>query len=147
MATGSGSVQELDTSTCWTLLRTAELGRLAVVVDGLPDIYPVNYVVDHGSVVFRTAAGSKLDAAVHGAGVAFEVDGADDFGNAWSVVLRGHASERRGMDEALETAALPLFPWHGARKPHFVRITPDVVSGRRFPIADESVWSSVFMER
>jgi nitroimidazol reductase NimA-like FMN-containing flavoprotein (pyridoxamine 5'-phosphate oxidase superfamily) len=145
MSTGSAP-EILETSTCWSLLRTQQVGRLAAVVDGAVDIFPVNFVVDHGTVVFRTAAGTKLTAALGGAAVAFEADGTDDEGNAWSVVLRGPARERRGHDEALETAELPLFPWHGAAKPHFVRITPDSVSGRRFPMAERSQWTSVFTE-
>ena len=36
------------------------MGRLAVVVAGHPDIFPINYVVDHASIVIRTAAGTKL---------------------------------------------------------------------------------------
>ena len=39
-------------------------------------ITPVNYVLDGGTVTFRTDAGSKLSAALQGAAVAFEVDGA-----------------------------------------------------------------------
>ena len=38
---------------------------------------PVNFVVEHGNVVFRTAEGTKLAAAVLGTAVAFEVDGYD----------------------------------------------------------------------
>jgi hypothetical protein len=136
----------LSASACWALLRTVEVGRLAVLVDGAPDIFPVNFVVDHGSVVFRTAPGPKLDAALQEAPVAFEVDGiAHD--HAWSVVLRGVAGERRGLNEAVVTSALPLFPWHGDAKPRFLRITPNTLSGRRFPIADRSRWSSAFMGR
>jgi hypothetical protein len=132
----------LGSSDCWALLRTVDVGRLAVVVDGAPDIFPVNFVVDHGTVVFRTAPGTKLDAALQEAPVAFEVDGIDADDHAWSVVLRGVASERRGLDEALETAGLPLFPWHGKAKPRFLRVTPSALSGRRFPIADRSRWFS-----
>jgi len=52
---------------CWTLLRSTPVGPLAKVVDGRPDIHPVNHLVDHGTVLFRTAEGTKLRAAVgHG---------------------------------------------------------------------------------
>lgn len=142
-----GEAGSLTTSACWALLRTVEVGRLAVLVDNAPDIFPVNFVVDHGSVVFRTAPGTKLDAALQESPVAFEVDGIDAGDHAWSVVLRGAATERRGLDEAVETSALPLFPWHGDAKPRFLRITPTTVSGRRFPIADRSRWVSAFMGR
>lgn len=146
MPDDSAAAEVLNESGCWALLRSAEVGRLAVLVDGAPDIFPINYVVDHGSVVFRTAAGTKVDAAAQGGPVAFEVDGTDEHSNAWSVVLRGTAAEGRGLSAALEDAALPLFPWHGDAKPHFLRIAPTAVSGRRFPITDPARWTSAFMD-
>jgi hypothetical protein len=36
------------------------LGRLVTSVDGQPEIFPVNFVVQHRSVLFRTAEGTKL---------------------------------------------------------------------------------------
>jgi hypothetical protein len=36
------------------LLRSAEVGRLAVSVADHPDIFPINYLVDHGTIVFWT---------------------------------------------------------------------------------------------
>ena len=62
---------------CWDLLRTSEIGRLAVSIRNQPDIFPVNFVVDHGIVVFRTAEGTRLADAVLGESVAFEIDGYD----------------------------------------------------------------------
>ena len=53
----AGLVVELDESACWGLLRSVEVGRLAVVVNHRPEIFPINFVVDHATVVFRTAGG------------------------------------------------------------------------------------------
>ena len=50
----SSAVEVLDANACWDLLRGVSVGHLAVLVDGHPEIFPVNYKVDHGSVVFRT---------------------------------------------------------------------------------------------
>ena len=126
----------LDESACWALLRTAEVGRLAIVVNHRPEIFPLNFVVDHATVVFRTAEGTKLDWGA-GKDVAFEVDGYEpDTGEAWSVVVKGLAREVKKMHEALEALELPLFPWHGSSKPHIVRIEPDAITGRRFRVAD-----------
>jgi nitroimidazol reductase NimA-like FMN-containing flavoprotein (pyridoxamine 5'-phosphate oxidase superfamily) len=102
-----------------------------------PDIFPVNHIVDGGRVVFRTAQGTKLAAAVLGRGVAFEVDGYDAAtGEAWSVVVKGRAIEIQRMQELFAACDLPLFPWHASPKVHFVRIEPDSVTGRRFHIVD-----------
>lgn len=102
----------LSEAESWTLLREAVVGRLAVIVDDRPDIFPVNHLVDHGSVVFRTAAGTKLAGAV-GHWVAYEVDGYDlQTGSAWSVVVKGRAHEVKRLYDVLEVVELPLFPWH-----------------------------------
>ena len=61
---GSG-VTGLPANACWALLRSQEVGRLAVSIADRPEIFPVNYVVDHGTVVFRTAEGTKLAGAVN----------------------------------------------------------------------------------
>lgn len=125
---------ELSAAESLTLLRQAVVGRLAVVVDGRPDIFPVNHLVDHGSVVFRTAEGTKLAGAA-GHPVAFEVDGYDDEkAVAWSVVVKGNARVVIRMYDALEVVRLPLFPWHSAPKPYFIRIEAETISGRRFQV-------------
>lgn len=139
-------VSVLAEHACWTLLRSAEVGRLAVSVDDHPDIFPINYIVDHGTIVFRTAEGTKLAALTTHDRVAFEADGYDpQAGEAWSVVAKGRAEEVKAH-ETLETMTLPLFPWHSAPKHRFVRIVPDEVSGRRFQIVDSEVWRTPFTD-
>jgi nitroimidazol reductase NimA-like FMN-containing flavoprotein (pyridoxamine 5'-phosphate oxidase superfamily) len=126
-------IETLSPDECWALLRGSEVGRLAIAVMNRPDIFPINYVVDHGNVVFRTAEGTKLAGAVLGTAVAFEVDGYDPKGGeAWSVVLKGRAVELTKLLDVIEATDLPLFPWHTSPKPRFVRIEPESVTGRRF---------------
>jgi hypothetical protein len=133
-------VEELTSSQSWQLLRDAPIGRLAVVVDGRPHIFPVNHLVDRGSVVFRTAEGTKLLASV-GQHVAYEVDGTDQAtGQVWSVVLTGRAHEVKQLHALVDALHLPLFPWQGGPKPRIVRIEPDRTTGRRFtPIVSVAV--------
>ena len=129
---------ELSATESWALLRQAAVGRLAVIVDDRPEIFPVNHLVDHGSVVFRTALGTKLAAAV-GHWVAFEVDGYDpETSSAWSVVVKGEAQEVNRLYDVLEVVELPLFPWHSSPKSHFVRIEPHSISGRRFQVTSRA---------
>lgn len=140
-AQAQAGVTVLDVHECWQLLRGTEVGRLAVVLDGRPDIFPVNFAVDHGSVVIRTAPGSKLTAALEGGAVAFECDGYEPALNqAWSVVLKGSVEVLRTMQELVDSVALPLFPWHAAPKPVFLRVVPDEVTGRRFVTVDPGRW-------
>jgi nitroimidazol reductase NimA-like FMN-containing flavoprotein (pyridoxamine 5'-phosphate oxidase superfamily) len=129
---------------CWALMRTTTVGRLAVAVAGAPEIFPVNYVVDHGTVVFRTAEGTKLAALTVAPLVAFEADGrvAGEPDEAWSVVIKGRMREIDRLDDVVATADLPLSPWHASPKGRFVRILPDEVTGRRFPVADAATWET-----
>jgi nitroimidazol reductase NimA-like FMN-containing flavoprotein (pyridoxamine 5'-phosphate oxidase superfamily) len=128
----TSDVEVLSDRECWRLLRESVVGRLAVTTDGDPDIFPVNPIVDHGTIVFRTAAGTKL-AATKGKNVAFEVDGYDsDTSQAWSVVVKGRAVEILEREETLRALRLPLYPWQSGRKPRFVRIEATTLTGRRF---------------
>jgi len=134
--------EELPSNICWDLLRASSVGRLAFcLADGTPDVLPLNYVVAHGAVVFRTSFGGKLEALRGFPHVAFEVDGDDlKSGVAWSVVLKGVAEDIQGMTELLDTASLRVFPWQGGSKNFFVKITPGVLTGRRFRITEPETW-------
>jgi hypothetical protein len=124
------------------LLRSQEVGRLAVAVADRPEIFPVNYVVDHGTLVFRTAQGTKLAGSVQ-RDVAFEADGYEpDNGEAWSVVVKGRAHEISRGHDVLDAADLPLFPWHAAPKQRFIRIVPDEITGRRFQVVAREAWQT-----
>ncbi|WP_432245015.1 pyridoxamine 5'-phosphate oxidase family protein [Arthrobacter sp. G.S.26] len=139
------SVENLDSQQCWELLRQVSVGRLAVWVDDHPDIFPLNYAVDHGSVVFRTGGGTKLGGALGGTPVALEADGVDAAsGMAWSVVVKGKAAALTGTEEILDSMSLFLFPWQGGQKDHFVRITPDAITGRRFRVTPPLTWWTQF---
>ena len=59
------------------MLRTVSVGRLAVLADGRPDIFPVNYTIDGRTLAFRTGEATKLGKASKGAEVALEADGVD----------------------------------------------------------------------
>jgi len=134
------ATQILSESECWELLDHAAVGRLAVDVAGQPDIFPINFVIDDGGIVFRSAAGTKLAGAVLNRLVAFEIDGYEPTERtAWSVVVKGHARPIERMQEMFEAEDLPLFPWLAWEKPNFVRIDPTVVTGRRYHIVDGAV--------
>ena len=131
----------LSTDECWSLLRGVSVGRLAVWTGGHPDIFPVNYAVDHGTLVFRTGTGTKLSAALGEAPVAFESDGVNaDTGVAWSVVVKGQAEGIKRTEDVLDTVSLRLFPWESGSKDHFVRVVPDSITGRRFTVAPPKTW-------
>jgi len=128
----------LTEAECWAELAAHTVARLAVDIAGRPDIFPINYLVDDGTLVFRSGAGTKLAGAVLGEHVAVEIDGIDESDRSvWSVVVKGQAAEIARMEERFEAEDLPLYPWLTSDKPNFVRITPDLVTGRRYFVADE----------
>lgn len=124
-------ISALSDDECWNLLARCELGRLATSVDGEPDIFPVNYVVDGPSVLFRTAPGSKLAEVLVNPRVAFEVDRYDDT-QAASVVIKGTAKQLELQREIDAADTLGLAPWTPTLKYRWVRITAHTISGRRF---------------
>ena len=142
MTTDHLGITVLSTDACCDLLRGQTVGRLAVSIRDRPDVFPVNFVVHRGGIVFRTAEGTKLAASVLGRGVAFEIDGLDGpAGEAWSVIVKGQAVEIDRMDDLLDAQDLPLHPWQGGPKHRFVRIEPVEITGRSFHVVDPSVWS------
>src|SRR6185312_28622 len=79
---------------CWSLLASTALGRLVTSVDNRPEIFPVNFVVQNRTVLFRTAEGTKLVSAAINNSVVFEADD-HDVAQAWSVIVRGIARTLR----------------------------------------------------
>ena len=96
-------------------------------------ITPINYAVDHETLLFRTAEGSKLLAVVMNDDVAFEVDEYDDQ-SARSVIVKGRA-RLLPEDEAHRSENVPLRPWVDAEhKYNVVEIVPTTVTGRQFDL-------------
>jgi uncharacterized protein len=125
-------IEVLDRAECSRLLATQQVGRIAVVMGGRPVVFPVNYVLDGDGVVFRTADGTKFDAAVRSATVAFEIDHLDSvFQTGWSVLVTGRAELIIAESELAHVRTLPLRPWSSHEKSNWVRVPVDEVSGRR----------------
>jgi len=122
----------LDTDQCLRLLRTVQVGRVAVSSGAIPTILPVNFAVLDTAVVFRTSEVTKLDAAVRNAVVAFEADAIHSmFETGWSVVVVGVAEEVHDPTEIDRVTQMGLRPWAPGSRSHLIKINPTIVSGRR----------------
>jgi nitroimidazol reductase NimA-like FMN-containing flavoprotein (pyridoxamine 5'-phosphate oxidase superfamily) len=123
-------VEELDHETALELLATRSVGRLAVSRPGAaPFLVPVTYTLLRGSVVFRSAPGTKLRLLVNEP-VAFEVDDWDaDGGRGWSVVLEGLAYE--ASDREMECEDIDFEPAVERQNSRWVRLMPQSITGRR----------------
>lgn len=131
MSDETKSVSVLPQSDCWNLLSSVSLGRLVTSVDGQPEIFPVNFVVQRRTVLFRTAEGTKLVSAAINHNVLFEADD-HNVAEGWSVVVKGVAKILHDDDELAEAERGQLLPWTSTAKQHYVRIRPLTVTGRRF---------------
>jgi len=128
----AAEVVPLERTDCYVLLRGRTLGRIAVKLAADLVILPVYYAVMDDDIVFRTAPGTKLDAAVLKTKVAFEVDGASP---GWSVLVRGHAEELRDPDLQVRARSLLGHDWPAGTREQIVRIRAEQVTGRRLPPA------------
>jgi len=126
-------LEVLDRDECIALLEHNSLGRLAVVVDGRPLVFPVNFTLDGEAIVMRTDEGTKLYGARNGP-VAFECDGADSlYHTGWSVLVVGVAEEVTGAVEIARLEHLPLGLWCSGPKGTWLRIRLRTITGRRIP--------------
>lgn len=132
----TGGVIALDESACWERLAGQQLGRIVTGVGDAIDIFPVNFIVDERSILFRTAEGSKLFALTVDDRVLFEVDDHTDT-DAWSVIVRGRAHRLDSSADVARADTLGLAPWIPTLKYNYVRVTPTAVSGRAFTRAPE----------
>lgn len=120
---------------CVDLLADGNVGRLGGTWDDEPHIVPLNYRWDGRGVVFRTDPGATLLSIVDRP-VVFEIDKLDDAAHTgWSVIVRGRGRE---IDpSALDDAFRPE-PWAPGVRDHWVRITPNAITGRRVTRGAES---------
>ncbi len=129
-------VRVLTDDQSWDLISSVHLGRLVTVLEGRPEIFPVNFVVQRRTVLFRSAEGTKLFSTMMNEHVLFEADDHDVAGG-WSVIVRGTAELLFGADDIQEAERAGLYPWVATQKLRFVRITPVAITGRQFVFGPE----------
>jgi nitroimidazol reductase NimA-like FMN-containing flavoprotein (pyridoxamine 5'-phosphate oxidase superfamily) len=129
----AGGVEVLVAEECLELLATSSLGRIAVTIGAVPAIFPVQYQMVEGQIVFRAGKGTNLHTASANTVVAFEVDDVDvSWAGGWSVLVVGVARDVRDgadVDAVLKHAAHLWDPEIGGC---VIAILPGFLSGRRF---------------
>jgi nitroimidazol reductase NimA-like FMN-containing flavoprotein (pyridoxamine 5'-phosphate oxidase superfamily) len=137
MTTTGEPMTILSADECWHLLVSMALGRLVTCVDGHPEIFPVNFVVQRRTVLFRTAEfATKLFTVVMNNRVAFETDD-HNVSEGWSVIVKGRAQVLNSRTEIQEAERAQLLPWTAGVKSRYVRVLPSEISGRRFRFGSE----------
>ncbi|MBW4041488.1 MAG: pyridoxamine 5'-phosphate oxidase family protein [Acidobacteria bacterium] len=137
-AAPSVTTRELTDRECWDYLAAREYGRIAVIRDGEPAIYPIGYAVAPGGIRIRTRIGSKLLAILIDGRVAFEVDDLDEH-VARSVMVVGWAEQLDAHDAA--ESSTPVAPYAGADAHAVLLITPTRITGRELSLDAATVRS------
>jgi nitroimidazol reductase NimA-like FMN-containing flavoprotein (pyridoxamine 5'-phosphate oxidase superfamily) len=135
------SLEELSRADCLGLLATASVGRVGLLVDGRPEVLPVNYALDGDTVLFRTAEGTVLNQAAFSV-VAFEVDHVDEATRiGWSVMVQGGATY---IGDAIDPTSerlrqLSLITWAPGRRQCWFRVDADKITGRRLRVTPDAL--------
>lgn len=122
---------ELPYSRCAELLRSEEVGRVAVCTPSGPRIVPVNYTVVQDAILFRTTPYSVLGTYAWNSQLAFEVDGLDrERRRGWSVVAIGRGAMVEDSTELAASGGNPV-PWTAGQRPMLVQLRWENLTGRR----------------
>lgn len=143
MSLSSQPIAILSESESWDLLASVALGRVVTNVAGEPEIFPVNFVTQHRTVLFRTAEGTKLTSMVLNNNVVFEADD-HNAAQGWSVIVKGRADMLDTRAEIEKADRAQLLPWIPTLKLRYVRVVPFEITGRRFTFGPEPERESGF---
>jgi hypothetical protein len=123
---------QLSTDVCLQLMASVSVGRIIYTRRALPAVELVNFALDHGDIVIRTDSGGKLAAATQHSVVAFEVDCLDTAQHAgWSVTAVGQSREVTDTGDIDRLRKIGLSSWAPGARDHFIRISPEILNGRR----------------
>ncbi len=124
-------MRELSESECLDLLRAELVGRIVFTEKAMPDIRPVNYVLDGRDVIIRTR-GDSWARRVADTVVAFEVDHIDnETHTGWSVVLLGTATIVTDIDTLVRVTDFRHRPWAPGHRDRYLRVQTGQLTGRR----------------
>jgi nitroimidazol reductase NimA-like FMN-containing flavoprotein (pyridoxamine 5'-phosphate oxidase superfamily) len=129
-------VTVLSEDESWGRLGAVALGRLVTNFAGEPEIFPINFVVQDRTVLFRTSEGTKLFSAVSNRTVVFEADD-HTVAEGWSVIVRGRAHLLKTDAEIEQAERAQLLPWTATLKTRYVRVTASEITGRHFTFGPE----------
>jgi len=130
-------LEELPYEECLSLLRGRFVGRIAVIVNDVPTVLPVNYrlVETEGLtwVALRTRPGNVIDRAP--INVALEIDDIDSLHQeGWSVLVRG-TLHHLDPDAADFRERFDPQPWLTEERDAWLVVQPFAISGRRLHAA------------
>jgi nitroimidazol reductase NimA-like FMN-containing flavoprotein (pyridoxamine 5'-phosphate oxidase superfamily) len=135
-------LETLELERCLEHLRTEQVGRIAIVVDGSPIVLPIAYRLLETSgrtwIAVRTRPGNVIDQAPMNA--AFEIDGIDpSHHRGWSVLVRG-SLQHVNPDAAGFRERFDPQPWMTTDRDAWLVIEPYSITGRELH-PSEQTWA------
>src|SRR5215470_7841599 len=129
-------LEDLDEAACLRLITPGGIGRIAYSGRYGPTVFPVNYRLHGGTIVFRTAQDSPTDEDLRTGiahaeyKVAFEIDEIDLAAReGWSVLVQGPAHHVDSESERAEVEAAGVESWADGGREHFISISPARITG------------------
>ncbi|WP_066370282.1 pyridoxamine 5'-phosphate oxidase family protein [Herbidospora mongoliensis] len=129
----AGTLEVLSEKECLRLIGTDGIGRVAFGGAPGPTVFPVNYRLLNGEIVFRIRQGGTMDESLRSGiddmdiKIAFQADHIDEINHeGWSVLIQGPAHHVTDGDIEADVDS-----WAGDDRDHYIRIAPQRVTGRR----------------
>lgn len=130
--------EDLDEAECLQLITPGGIGRIAYSGRYGLTVFPVNYRLHAGTIVFRTAQDSPTDEDLRTGiahaeyKVAFEIDEIDLAAReGWSVLVQGPVHHVESDSERAEVLQAGVETWPRGDRELFLRIVPSRITGRR----------------
>ncbi len=144
------TLTELTYEECLAFLRQERVGRIAVIADPFPLVFPVNYRMVEASgpsnepghvwIAIRTRRGNTIDRA--GRFVSFQIDGHHEGTRlGWSVLVTG-TLHRVDVDASDFRVRYDPEPWLLEERDHWLVIHPVQTTGRCLSV-DTAEWAFV----
>jgi transcriptional regulator with XRE-family HTH domain len=122
---------KIDRDQCEALLRSGGVGRIAFRASGQLVVFPVNFRMLDGDVVFRSEDDGAVGRLAPNEPVSFEIDHLDDaMSEGWSVLATGTVHVVGEPDELRQVQALGIEPWAGGDRHTYFRLSVTALTGR-----------------
>jgi len=132
MYSDGSALEQLSRDACLHLMASVSVGRIVYTRRALPAVELDNFALEGGDIIIRTDRNGKLAAATQHSVVAFEMDCLDEAQQAgWSVTAVGQAREVTEPGDISRLQQLGLSSWAAGAREHFIRISPEILNGRR----------------
>ena len=138
MYSDGSALEQLSRDECLRLMASVCVGRIIYTRRALPAVELVNFALDHGDIIIRTDSAGNLAVAIQHSVVAFEVDRLDaDQRAGWSITAIGQSREVTDSAEIGQLQKMGLPSWAPGVREYFIRISPEILNGRRFRVSGQ----------